>query len=116
VFSLCRYCGDTLSRARRPLEICSKCENSPLCDRCGHPRSEHTRVFVRNGRAGCNRRVGDFQTLASWACACEGFRPVTGALAEAAFAAATPESDGGVSILPLRVVGPEGHVEGSARS
>ena len=105
VFSMCRYCGDTLSRARRPLEICPKCENSPLCDRCGHPRSEHTRVFVRAGRAACNRRVGDFQTLTSWACDCEGFRPVTGTLSEAAFAAATPDQGGSASILPLRVVG-----------
>jgi hypothetical protein len=112
VFSVCRYCGDTLSRARRPLEICSKCENSPLCDRCGHPRSEHTRVFVRDGRPGFNWRVGDFQTLTSSECDCEGFRPVVGALSEAAFAAATPDQDASAPILSLRVVGSEGHVEG----
>ena len=106
VFSVCRYCGDTLSRARRPLEICPKCEDSPLCDRCGHPRSEHTRVFVRDARTGCTRRVGDFQTFTSWACDCEGFRPVTGSLSEAAFAAATPDLEDGAPILPLRVVGP----------
>ena len=112
VFSLCRYCGDTLSRARRPLEICSNCENSPLCDQCGHPRSEHTRVFVRDGRPGCNWRVGDFQTLTSWACDCEGFRPVAGSLSEAAFAETTPDSDCGAPIVPLRVVTRDRRVEG----
>jgi hypothetical protein len=69
-------------------------------------------VFVRDGRASCNWRVGDFQTLTSWACDCEGFRPVAGALSEAAFAAAAPSSDGSAPILPLRVVGGDEHVEG----
>lgn len=46
MFGLCRYCGDELPRARRPLEICAKCNDSPLCDRCGHERGDHTRVFV----------------------------------------------------------------------
>jgi hypothetical protein len=69
-------------------------------------------VFVRDRRAGCNWRVGDFQTLTSWPCECEGFRPVTGALSEAAFTVAAPDSNGSAPILPLRVVGSEGHVEG----
>ena len=87
VFGVCRYCGDELDRPRRPLEACARCENSPLCDRCGHPRSDHTRVFARRSRKGCTRIVGDFQTLRSWPCDCEGFRPIEGRLAEADFAA-----------------------------
>lgn len=92
MFSTCRYCGDELVRAREPFEICSNCENSPLCDRCGHPRSDHKAVFVRGRVAGCGRIIGDFQTLTSWRCGCEGFRPITGSLADAGFAAS---ADGG---------------------
>lgn len=93
VFGLCRYCGDELSRARRPLEICAACEDSPLCDRCGHPRFDHTHVFVGGVRVGCNRRVGDFQTGTSWSCDCEGFRPIVGGLSQASFASAGAEDD-----------------------
>jgi hypothetical protein len=102
VFGLCRYCGDELSRARRPLEICAKCENSPLCDRCGHPRADHTHVFARGAPVRCKRRVGDFQTLTSRTCDCEGFRPITGELSEASFAAAGDEDD--EPLPPLRTV------------
>jgi len=91
VFRLCRYCGAELDRARRPLEVCSSCEGSPLCDRCGHPRADHTRVFARRTAAGCRRVVGDFQSLSTWRCECEGFRPVSGALSEAAFADPDPD-------------------------
>jgi hypothetical protein len=102
VFRLCRYCGDELPRPRRPLEICAKCENSPLCDRCGHPRADHSHVFVRGVDVGCNRRIGDFQTLTSRPCDCEGFRPITGSLSEASFAA--PDDDQGAPPPLLRVV------------
>jgi hypothetical protein len=83
---MCRYCGAELDRAREPLEICAACENSPLCDGCGHPRGDHSHVFDRHGPRGCARIVGDFQSLTSWRCICEGFRPVSGTLADAAFA------------------------------
>ncbi|MGH3055972.1 MAG: hypothetical protein ACRDL7_13440 [Gaiellaceae bacterium] len=102
MFGLCRYCGDELARARRPLEICAKCEDSPLCDRCGHPRSDHSQVFVRGVHIGCNRRIGDFQTLTSGPCDCEGFHPISGSLSEASFAA--PDDDHGATMAPLRVV------------
>jgi hypothetical protein len=102
MFRLCRYCGDELSRARAPLEICARCEDSPLCDRCGHPRRDHTRVFARRNAKGCKRVVGDFQSLTSWQCECEGFRPVVGALADAAFAA--PDAPG--RLPPLRLAEP----------
>jgi hypothetical protein len=66
---------------------------------------------VSDARAGCNWRVGDFQTLRSWECDCEGFRPLTGALSEAAFAAVSPGPEGGASISPLRLASFDGHVE-----
>ncbi|HSP73842.1 MAG TPA: hypothetical protein VLN26_15815 [Gaiellaceae bacterium] len=58
MFGICRYCGAELIHDRAPLEICPRCEDSPLCDRCGHPRGDHGRVFVRGVRGGCNRIVG----------------------------------------------------------
>lgn len=70
-------------------------------------------MFVREGRPGCNWRVADFQTLTSSPCDCEGFRPVMGTLAEAAFAA-TPEPDYDVPIFPLRVVEPKNYVQDGA--
>jgi hypothetical protein len=77
--------------ATAPLAVCRACENSPLCDRCGHPRGDHAEVFVRGDDPGCRRLVGDFQTLSSWLCSCPGFRPVAGSLREAAFA--EPDDD-----------------------
>jgi hypothetical protein len=102
VFGLCRYCGDELDRPRRPLEVCARCENSPLCDRCGHPRADHTRVFARRNRKGCARILGDFQTGRSWTCDCEGFRPLDGTLADARFAVEEAEPDDG-PLPPLRL-------------
>lgn len=99
MFGLCRYCGEELPRARRPFETCAACDNSPLCDRCGHPRSDHTQVFVRGVRLGCDYRVGDFQTLTSQPCECEGFRPITGRLSEASFATTGAEDDGPIPRL-----------------
>ena len=100
VFRLCRYCGHELDRARRPLEVCAKCEDSPLCDCCGHSRADHSRVFAKRGSKGCSRIVGDFQSGRSWPCDCEGFLPVGGDLADAAFAA-SPETP---SLHPLPVL------------
>ena len=77
--------------ATAPLAVCRVCANSPLCDRCGHPRGDHAEVFVRGDAPRCNRTVGDFQTLTSWDCPCPGFRPVDGPLREAAFA--EPDDD-----------------------
>jgi hypothetical protein len=105
MFGLCRQCGDELPRARRPLEICAKCEHAPLCDRCGHERGDHTQVFVR-GESKCTKRVGDFQTGRSWQCNCEGFVPLTGALSDATFAAATPSGQSDPLAVPLRLARP----------
>jgi hypothetical protein len=76
VFSLCRYCGDELARFREPLEVCAKCENSPLCDGCGHPEPDELALQLR--------RV--------W--------PVVGALSSASFAEADPDPPR----TPLRVL------------
>jgi hypothetical protein len=94
---LCRHCGTDGVPATAPLAVCSACANSPLCDRCGHPRGDHAEVFVRGGDPACRRLLGDFQTLTSWLCPCSGFRPVAGPLRDAAFA----EADDGPA--PLRL-------------
>jgi hypothetical protein len=60
-------------------------------------------VFVRGVDVGSNRRVGDFQTGTSWRCDCVGFRPITGDLSDASFAA--PGDDQKEAAMPLlRVV------------
>lgn len=102
MFGLCRYCGDALPRARRPLEVCAKCDDSPLCDRCGHERGDHARVFV-HGQSKCSKRIGDFQTGTSWLCGCEGFRPISGSFSEAAWTADMPSSDDDPLAVPLRL-------------
>ena len=73
------------------LGVCRDCENSPLCDRCGHPRGDHVRVFHKRGAAGCDWDVFDFPTMTSEPCACAGFRPVTTPLSEATFAQPEPD-------------------------
>lgn len=60
-------------------------------------------MFVRGVHVGCNRRIGDFQTLTSGSCDCEGFRPITGNLSDANFAA--PDEDHETAMPSLRVVG-----------
>jgi hypothetical protein len=100
MFTVCRYCGSKLDRAREPLEVCRSCADSPLCDRCGHERGDHTHVFVKGGGASCSVVVRDFQSLSVSRCDCPGFAPVHGALRDAAFAASGPDP----LTLPLRVV------------
>jgi hypothetical protein len=83
---------------------CPTCGGSPLCDRCGHPRRDHVRVYVQGGTRECRRRIGDFQTLTSTACTCAGYIPVEGSLADAGFAQADPVIDEDLTMAPLRVV------------
>src|SRR5689334_19969953 len=104
MFRLCRYCGSELERAREPLEVCPSCAASPLCNRCGHGRSDHTHVFVSGGRTGCLVFTRDVQSLSNARCACPGFEPVRGALRDAGFAAPDPDP----LTLPLRVATPDG--------
>jgi hypothetical protein len=99
-FSNCRYCGSELDRAREPLEVCPSCADSPLCDRCGHARSDHSYVFIAGGPAGCAFVIRDFQSLSAHPCACTGFSPVRAALRDAGFAKPDPDP----LTLPLRVV------------
>lgn len=88
---LCRHCGTDGVASDAPIATCDACANSPLCDRCGHPRGDHGQVFVRGVEPGCRRLTGDFQTLSSSLCPCPGFRPVAGPLREAGFA--RPDED-----------------------
>ena len=89
----CRYCGDDWRGSDAPIAVCDACENSPLCDACGHPRGDHTQVFVRGVPAGCHRAIGDFQTLTHARCGCEAFRPIRGPLSDAGFAQPDPDAD-----------------------
>jgi hypothetical protein len=104
MFRLCRYCGDELDGPCEPLEICPACASSPLCDRCGHARSDHTHVFVSGGPTGCLVVFSDFQSLSRSGCPCSGFQPVRGALRDPGFA----ESGRDPLTLPLRVVTRDG--------
>jgi hypothetical protein len=58
-------------------------------------------VFVRGVPSGCGRAIGDFQSLSSRTCDCSRFRPVSGPLREARFAAPDPDP----LLLGLRVAG-----------
>lgn len=88
----CRSCGNSgRLRLVDGLAVCDDCANSPLCDRCGHPRGDHGQVFVRGVRGGCRRVVADFQSLTADGCGCDGFLPVRGALRDAAFAEPDPD-------------------------
>jgi hypothetical protein len=51
---------------------------------------------------GCDRQVGDFQTLTSKKCDCSGFRPIRGPLGEATFAMPNNEPPD-APLPPLRV-------------
>jgi hypothetical protein len=61
-------------------------------------------VYVKGGERECRRRIGDFQTLTSKACACSGYVPVEGPLADAGFAQPDPVVGGEMPIARLRVV------------
>jgi hypothetical protein len=77
---------------------CPTCAGSPLCDRCGHRRADHSGVFRPGGRR-CGRVRVDFQTGVRVPCGCEGFTPVGGPLREANFLDRDPD-DG---LPPLRI-------------
>lgn len=89
----CRYCGaESRRRLEDGLEVCDRCANSPLCDACLHPRGAHGQVFVNSAvRAGCGYESRDFQSLSSVGCACDGFRPLNGAFADAFAIVADPD-------------------------
>lgn len=99
----CRYCGSTSARELVLVEgemTCPACAGSPLCDRCGHPRRNHTGVFTPAGRS-CRHVWEEFQTGFRKACACEGFAPIVTELRDAGFTA-REATDG---LPPLRVAG-----------
>ena len=50
-------------------------------------------MFVRGVRLGCDRIVGDFQSLTSWRCDCPGFAPIAAGIGAASFAQPNDEPD-----------------------
>jgi hypothetical protein len=81
-------CGAEQAKPLAAFDLRARCAGSPLCDRCGHPRSGHAGVFVRGVGARCCRPLGDFQSLSRYVCDCAGFRPIAGPLRDASFAEA----------------------------
>jgi hypothetical protein len=102
--ALCRHGGEDTPRSDVPFTVCPACADSPLCDLCGHPRGDHGQVFIRGVMPGCDRRIGDFQTLTSRTCDCPGFRPIKGPVSDATFARTDVETDD-PPLPQLRVVG-----------
>jgi hypothetical protein len=91
-------------RVRRPLEVCTSCASSPLCNGCGHARADRTHVFVSGGPIGCLVVTHDFQSLSTSRCACSGFELIRGALRDAGFAGTDPDP----LRQPLRLVTRDG--------
>jgi hypothetical protein len=52
---------------------CTRCEGSPLCGRCGHPRREHYGTFGGSESAGCKTKIYAADSLAVSRCGCEGY-------------------------------------------
>ena len=52
---------------------CTRCEGSPLCGRCGHPRREHYGTFGGSKSAGCKTKIYAADSLAVSRCGCEGY-------------------------------------------
>lgn len=87
---LCRICGARvviweLRDAQRG-GGCIRCDGSPLCSRCGHPRKEHVGVFNTTSRKGCTTKIPIPDGLAAGRCGCDGYIAATGRLAQASFA------------------------------
>ena len=91
---VCRICGASVAtwelRSASGGGGCTRCEGSPLCADCGHPRSEHFGVFGGSNRHGCKVKIRTFESLAVSRCECEGYVAASGPLAQAAFAAVEP--------------------------
>jgi hypothetical protein len=108
---VCRICGATVAtwelRSASGGGGCTRCEGSPLCSRCGHPRSEHFGVFGGSDRHGCKIKVPARDSLAVSRCGCAGYVAASGPLAQAAFATDdVPLVD---TVMPtLRVANPAG--------
>ena len=85
----CRICGATVTTWEL-LDAqtgggCIRCDGSPLCSMCGHPRREHFGAFS-TGRKWCKVKIAAQDSLAVSRCGCGGYLPASGPLAEAAFA------------------------------
>jgi hypothetical protein len=85
----CRICGE-LWADDEYVDVgagrgCARCGGDPLCDGCGHQRSEHAGVFG-GGATGCREKNYDFETLTAEPCACAGYVAGAGSFGDAAFA------------------------------
>ncbi len=85
----CRVCGSTWPYPSHYWITegggCKTCGGSPLCDGCGHPRSDHVAVYKKGTRR-CKFRARDVQSLSYIACTCLGYVPIEDRIAEASFA------------------------------
>jgi len=79
---VCRICGATVAtwelRSASGGGGCIRCEGSPLCSRCGHPRSEHIGVFAGSNRQACKIKVHAGDSLAVSRCGCAGYVATSG--------------------------------------
>ena len=107
--AVCRSCGATVAiwelRDAAQGGGCARCEGSPLCERCGHPRSEHSGVYAGARQRGCKVKIFALEDLAVSRCGCSGYQRATAPLAQAAFATEdVPVVD--TAIPELRVIDP----------
>ena len=108
---VCRICGATVATwelldAQRG-GGCIRCDGSPLCSRCGHPRKQHLGVFSSAGRTGCRAEVPVPDTLGMGRCGCIGYVAARGPFGQATFA--TEEAPLVDVVIPkLRITPPEG--------
>jgi hypothetical protein len=98
---ICRVCGSECG-AHEILPVqegggCRRCNGSPACTRCGHPRRKHRGTFG-GGEPGCKARVAAETGLAVGRCGCAGYTTES-----AAFTEATPT----IEVTEIRLRGPD---------
>jgi hypothetical protein len=82
----CRICGEACEADEiRPVYEgggCGRCNGSPACARCGHPRRHHRGTFG-GGDARCTAAVSADAALAVGRCGCAGYTTDRAAFGEA---------------------------------
>ncbi|MES1248955.1 MAG: hypothetical protein ABUS54_14915 [Actinomycetota bacterium] len=82
----CRVCGATCEpealRAVHEGGGCRRCNGSPACARCGHPRRHHRGTFGGGDDLGCRARVTG-EDLVVGRCGCPGYTTDRAAYGEA---------------------------------
>ena len=86
---VCRICGATVATwelldAQRG-GGCIRCDGSPLCSKCGHPRKTHFGVLSATAQKGCKVKIQVADSLATGRCGCIGYTTMAGPVAQAAF-------------------------------